>query len=81
VSADTKKRFGANADTKKRFGARLRSLRARRRWSQVEMADLLAINRGYLSQLENGKRDPSLGVLKILAEGLSITLSKLLEGL
>ena len=45
------------------------------------MADLLAINRGYLSGLETGKRDPSLTVLKILADGLSISLSKLLEGL
>jgi len=45
------------------------------------MADFLAINRGYLSQLETGKRDPSLTILKMLADGLSITLSKLLDGL
>lgn len=45
------------------------------------MADLLAINRGYLSELETGKRDPSLTVLKTLADGLSISLSKLLNGL
>jgi len=69
------------ADIKKKFGAKLRALRIRRRWSQVEMADFLAINRGYLSQLETGKRDPSLTILKMLADGLSITLSKLLEGL
>jgi len=69
------------ADIKKKFGAKLRALRIRRRWSQVEMADFLAINRGYLSQLETGKRDPSLTILKMLADGLSITLSKLLDGL
>lgn len=45
------------------------------------MADLLAINRGYLSEMETGKRDPSLTVLKALADGLAITLSKLLEGI
>jgi transcriptional regulator with XRE-family HTH domain len=69
------------ADTRKRFGAKLRALRTRRGWSQVEMADLLAMNRGYLSELETGKRDPSLTILKNLADGFSITLSKLLEGL
>ena len=69
------------ADIKKKFGAKLRALRIKRRWSQVEMADFLAINRGYLSQLETGKRDPSLTILKMLADGLSITLSKLLDGL
>ena len=72
---------GVTADTKKRFGARLRALRIQRGWSQVEMADLLAINRGFLSGIETGKRDPSLTFLKTLADGLSMTLSKLLEGL
>jgi transcriptional regulator with XRE-family HTH domain len=69
------------AQTKERFGARLRILRTKRGWSQVEMADLLAMNRGFLSELETGKRDPSLTTLKMLADGLSITLAKLLEGL
>jgi transcriptional regulator with XRE-family HTH domain len=68
-------------EVKKKFGAKIRELRSRKGWSQVEMADLLAINRGYLSELETGKRDPSLTVLKILADGFSISLSKLLEGL
>jgi transcriptional regulator with XRE-family HTH domain len=45
------------------------------------MADLLAMNRGYLSELENGKRDPSLAILKTIADGLSISLSKLFDGL
>lgn len=47
----------------------------------MEMADLLAINRGYLSELETGKRDPSLSILRTIADGLSISLSKLFEGL
>lgn len=70
-----------NRDIRKEVGARLRNLRAKKQWSQVEMADLLAINRGYLSQLERGKRDPSLTHLKALADGLSVSLSKLFEGL
>jgi transcriptional regulator with XRE-family HTH domain len=45
------------------------------------MADLLAMNRGYLSEIETGKKDPSLTMLKTLADGLSVSLSKLLEGL
>jgi transcriptional regulator with XRE-family HTH domain len=50
-------------------------------WSQVEMADLLAMNRGYLSEIETGKKDPSLTMLATIAEGFSITLSKLFDGL
>jgi transcriptional regulator with XRE-family HTH domain len=58
-----------------------RALRIAKGWSQVEMADLLAMNRGYLSEIETGKKDPSLTMLKTLADGLSVPLSMLLEGL
>jgi transcriptional regulator with XRE-family HTH domain len=68
-------------DIKSKLGKRIRALRIEKGWSQVEMADFLAMNRGYLSEIETGKKDPSLTMLKILAEGLSISLSKLLEGL
>jgi transcriptional regulator with XRE-family HTH domain len=64
-----------------KLGKRIRALRIEKGWSQVEMADLLAMNRGYLSELENGKRDPSLAILTTIADGLSISLSKLFEGL
>jgi transcriptional regulator with XRE-family HTH domain len=68
-------------DIKSKLGKRIRALRIEKRWSQVEMADLLAMNRGYLSEIETGKKDPSLTMLKTLADGLSVSLSKLLEGL
>ncbi len=64
-----------------KLGKRIRALRAEKGWSQVEMADFLGMNRGYLSELETGKRDPSLSVLKTIADGLSISLSRLLDGL
>jgi transcriptional regulator with XRE-family HTH domain len=69
------------ANLKSKLGKRIRALRTERGWSQVEMADLLGINRGYLSELETGKRDPSLSILKTIAEGLSISLSRLFNGL
>ena len=45
------------------------------------MADFLGLNRGYLSELETGKRDPSLSVLKTIADGFKISLSRLFDGL
>jgi transcriptional regulator with XRE-family HTH domain len=69
------------AKLQSKLGKRIRAFRVEKGWSQVEMADLLAMNRGYLSELETGKRDPSLSVLKTIADGLSIPLSKLFEGL
>jgi transcriptional regulator with XRE-family HTH domain len=68
-------------DIKSKLGKRIRALRIAKGWSQVEMADLLAMNRGYLSEIETGKKDPSLTMLKTLADGLSVPLSKLVDGL
>jgi putative transcriptional regulator len=72
---------GVSPDIKSKLGRRIRALRLEKGWSQVEMADLLAMNRGYLSEIETGKKDPSLTMLATIAEGFSITLSKLFDGL
>jgi transcriptional regulator with XRE-family HTH domain len=42
------------------------------------MADMLGIDRSYLSEIETGKKDPSLRVLKTIADGFKVSLSQLL---
>ena len=39
---------------------RLRELRAVRRWSQADLADLLDVSRQSVNAIENGRYDPSL---------------------
>jgi transcriptional regulator with XRE-family HTH domain len=63
------------------LGRRIRSLRKRKGWTQVEMAAYLGINRGHLSDLEMGKREIGLLMLQVLARGLDTTMAKLLNGL
>ena len=41
---------------------------------------MLGIDRSYLSEIESGKKDPSLRVLKTLADGFQMTLSQFLKG-
>jgi transcriptional regulator with XRE-family HTH domain len=60
---------------------RVRNLRRQRDWTQVEMAEMLGVDRSYLSEIENGKKDPSLRVLKTIADGFKLSLSQLLRGL
>ncbi len=45
------------------------------------MAEMLGIDRSYLSEIETGKKDPSLRVLKTIADGFEIGLSQLVRGL
>jgi transcriptional regulator with XRE-family HTH domain len=57
----------------------VRALRRKNGWTQVELAEMLGIDRSYLSEIETGKKDPSLRVLKTIADGFKLSLSKLLR--
>jgi transcriptional regulator with XRE-family HTH domain len=69
-----------STDIRVRLGNRVRALRKKQAWTQVELAEMLGIDRSYLSEIETGKKDPSLRVLKTIADGFSLTLSQLLRG-
>jgi transcriptional regulator with XRE-family HTH domain len=70
-----------STDIRVRLGNRVRALRLERRWTQVEMAEMLGVDRSYLSEIETGKKDPSLRVLKTIADGFKLSLSQLLRDL
>jgi len=71
---------GVSTDIRVRLGNRVRSLRKERGLTQVELAEMLGVDRSYLSEIETGKKDPSLRVLKTIADGFRLTLSQLLNG-
>lgn len=47
---------------------RLRELRAARRWSQADLADLLDVSRQTVNAIETGRYDPSLPLAFKIAE-------------
>jgi transcriptional regulator with XRE-family HTH domain len=68
-------------DFAKLFGERVRELRKRKGLSQEAFADSVGLERTYISGIERGCRNPSLFVLKVLADALDTTLEKLFKGL
>jgi transcriptional regulator with XRE-family HTH domain len=60
------------------FGKRLRQLRTERGFSQEDLAFKVGMDVSYLSELENGKKEPCLRKMKELSQGLGITLSRLI---
>lgn len=64
----------------KRLGERIIKLRKVLNWPQEELAFRANINRNYLSDLENGRRNPSLSILVRLSRGLNVSLEFLLKG-
>ena len=63
------------------IGMRIRYLRHERKLSIEDLALLSNINKNYLSDLERGTRNPSLGILNRIVEGLHITLEELFKGI
>ena len=64
-----------------KLGERVRKLRHRRKWTQAELEAHLGVDRGHISEIENGKRMIRLETLQTLAKGFDITMSALLKGL
>jgi len=63
------------------LGMRIRFLRSERGWSQEDLALEANINKNYLSDLENGRRNPSLDILERIANAFGISLSELFKGI
>lgn len=63
------------------FGQRIRDLRKEQGISQEAFADRCGVMRTYMSRIETGTANPSLEAAKVLANGLGMSLSELLQGL
>ena len=62
------------------LGMRIRYLRKKLRWSQEDLAFNANINKNYISDLENGRRNPSLDILERISIAFGITLEELFKG-
>lgn len=63
------------------LGMRISYLRKQVNWSQEELAFRSNIHKNYLSDLENGRRNPSLLVLTKIAKAFNISIALLFKGL
>ena len=63
------------------LGMRIRFLRKERNWSQEDLALEADVNKNYICDLENGRRNPSLEILEKIAVAFGITLSELFKGI
>ena len=61
------------------FGSKIQMLRKNHGLSQENLALILNINRNYLSRIETGKSEPSLSVLKDIAEYFKVDITTLMD--
>ncbi|HWZ42543.1 MAG TPA: helix-turn-helix transcriptional regulator [Candidatus Saccharimonadales bacterium] len=68
-------------DICKRFGERIRQLRREKEITQTELCGRIDMEQSYLSSIENGKMEPCLRNIELLAIGLKVTLGKVFKDL
>ena len=66
-------------DICQRLGQNVRRLRLEKGWSQEDYADRADIHRTYVSDIERGRRNPSLTVIERLAKPFGIAPGRLLD--
>ena len=76
IAVDERARLGRLA-----LGARIRSVRTNAGIAAADAAAEAGISYSYLSDVERGRRAPTLEVLDSLAQALGVTVVKLLTGL
>lgn len=64
--------MAATDDLTKSFGHAVRGLRAKAGLTQEDLADASGLSRNYVSDLELGKKQPTLSTIARLAEALGL---------
>jgi methanogenic corrinoid protein MtbC1/DNA-binding XRE family transcriptional regulator len=60
-----------------RLGQRVQELRSGKRWTQQQLAESAGLDRTYISGLEHGKQNPTVGALLRLSRALEVPLEQL----
>jgi transcriptional regulator with XRE-family HTH domain len=63
----------------KRLGENIKKIRTRKGMSQGDICRALDMERGYMSAIENGKKNITIQQLERLAQALSVSVDKLLK--
>ncbi len=63
------------------LGMRITYLRKLKKWTQEDLAFEAHVNKNYLCDLENGKRNPTIDILSRIAKALDISLEFLFKGI
>lgn len=58
-------------------GKRIRKFRQRKKWSIEELSFRAGLNKNYLGDVERGKRNPTLVILKKITDALEVKLKDL----
>ena len=66
-------------DNAKKLGENIKRIRAVRGMSQGDLCRALALDRAYISNVESGKKNPTLSTITNIAKALNVSVGELLS--
>jgi transcriptional regulator with XRE-family HTH domain len=63
----------------KKLGENMKRVRAKKKLSQGALARILEVDKGYISNIENGKKNPTLATIQRLADALGVSADELIK--
>ena len=66
-------------DDSKKLGENLKRIRTQKHITQTELAKTLEVDKSFISNIENGKTNPTLSTITNLAQALGISTNELLK--
>ncbi len=63
----------------KKLGDNIRRIRLAKEMTQGDLCRKLGVDRGYMSNVESGKKNPTLSTIERIAKALGISSSELLK--
>lgn len=63
----------------KKLGENMKKVRAKKKLSQGALVHLLEVDKGYISNIESGNKNPTLATIQRLAEVLGVSADELLK--
>jgi len=68
-----------NKEESIKLGQNLKRIRTKKGISQGDIARALDVSRGYISNIENGKTNPTLATISRLAKAVNVSINELIK--
>ncbi|QQR76651.1 helix-turn-helix transcriptional regulator [Candidatus Nomurabacteria bacterium] len=66
-------------DDAKKLGENLKKIRSKKNITQTELAQTLNVDKSFISNIENGKNNPTLSTITNLAKALKVQVEELFK--
>lgn len=63
----------------RKLGENVRRIREEKGMTQIELCRKLELDRAYMSNIENGKKNPTLATIEKIAKALGVSLDELIK--